>query len=240
MSSTKFELTAKIRTVTGKLACKRLRLKEQSIPAVIYGGKQPNSLIYLDHNQVLKGSDQEQFYSQILTLIVDGVPQKVLLKDLQRHPFKPKILHLDFQRVTETDLVTLRVPLHFTGADRCPGVKAGGIINHHCNTVEIRCQAQFLPEFIEVDLTNIELGQIVHLSNLKLAEHVEIPGLIPGSRSDIPVVSVQLIKATAEPQVSAEAAATSDKESGAKEPAKDSGKTAGASPKAAGSSKTTK
>ena len=238
MSATKFELIANTRTITGKLACRRLRIKSNQIPAIVYGGKEVNSLIALDHNQVIKVSEHENFYSQILNLTIDGHKQKVVLKDLQRHPFKPKILHLDFQRVKETDVLTMQVPLHFVGVDKCPGVKLGGLINHHTNNIEVRCQAKFLPEFIEVDLSTLELGQIIHLSNLKLPESVEIPALTQG-KLDAPVVSVQLLKAVVEvePTVTADAAATSTEEKDTKDP-KDKTKAASATTKpASGGSK---
>ncbi len=234
MSATKFELIANKRTVTGKLASRRLRLKENLIPAIVYGGTEVNSLISLNHNQVLQVAEHENFYSQILNLTIDGHKQKVVLKDLQRHPFKPKILHLDFQRVKETDVLTMQVPLHFVGADRCPGIKLGGLINHHANAIEVRCQAKYLPEFLEVDLSNLELGQIVHLSNLKLPEHVEIPALTQG-KIDAPVASVQLLKAKAEVEVVDTGVATTDAD--AKDP-KDKNKAATVAPaKATGNPK---
>lgn len=209
MSASKFELIANTRTITGKLACRRLRTKDNQIPAIVYGGEEVNSLISLSHNQILQVAEHENFYSQILSLSIDGHKQKVVLKDLQRHPFKPKILHLDFQRVKETDVLTMQVPLHFVGVEKCPGVKLGGLINHHTNVIEIRCQARFLPEFIEVDLSNLELAQIIHLSDLKLPENIEIPALTQG-KLDAPVVSVQILKAAVEVASTAVAATTTE------------------------------
>ena len=235
MSATKFELIANTRAITGKLACRRLRIKENQIPAIVYGGKEANSLISLNHNHVLQAAEHENFYSQILNLSIDGHKQKVVLKDLQRHPFKPKIVHLDFQRVKETDVLTMQVPLHFIGVEKCPGVKLGGLINHHTNVIEVRCQARFLPEFIEVDLSNLELTQIIHLSDLKLPEHVEIPALTQG-KSDAPVVSVQLLKATVEVEPTAAVAATATEDKDAKD-SKDKAKAAPVAQKPAGGAK---
>lgn len=237
MSSTKFELIAYTREVHGKLACKKLRIIQNQIPAVIYGGHEANSLIALDHNQILQASFHENFYSQILHLNINNTVQKVLLKDLQRHPFKPKILHLDFQRIKETDIVHMQVPLHFIGIDKCPGVKSGGLINHHANTVEVRCEARHLPEFIEVDLSELNLGQSIHLSNLKLPEFVKIFALYQG-KLDAPVVSVQIKKEVAETQETAITGSTAAdkevKEKDNKDKAKASAtSTAGSNPKAA-------
>ncbi|MGD0465721.1 MAG: 50S ribosomal protein L25/general stress protein Ctc [Gammaproteobacteria bacterium] len=199
MTVARFELTATKRVATGKLASRRMRLKQNQVPAVLYGGKEASLSIHLDHNKLLQVSAHEKFYSQILTLTIDGHKQKAVLKDLQRHPFKPKILHLDFQRVKETDVLTMQVPLHFIGLEKCPGVKLGGVVSHNANYVEVRCQAQFLPEFIEVDLSLLELGQIIHLSDLKLPNSVEIPALIAYQKGgdkglNAPIASVQIIK----------------------------------------------
>ena len=124
--------------------------------------------------------------------MIQDKPQQVLLKDLQRHPYKAALLHMDFQRVQDTDVVTMRIPIHFINEDVCPGVKSGGIINHHAIDVEIRCQAGQLPEFIEVDLQNVEVDQAIHLSELTLPNGIEIPALNQGKDHDAPVVSVHL------------------------------------------------
>ena len=219
MSVASFELTATKRVATGKLANRRLRLKQNQVPAVLYGGKEANLSINLDHNKLLQVTAHEKFYSQILTLIIDGHKQKAVLKDLQRHPFKPKILHLDFQRVKETDVITMQVPLHFMGIDKCPGVKFGGVVSHNANYVEVRCQAKFLPEFIEVDLSSLELGQIIHLSDLKLPDSIEIPALMAYQKGgdkalNAPIASVQLIKEVVveEPVAAAAVVATEEKD----------------------------
>ena len=224
MSVASFELIATKRVSTGKSASRRLRQEQDQVPAILYGGKEDNLAINLDHNKLLRVTVYDKFYSQILILNIEGKKQKAILKDLQRHPFKPKILHLDFQRVKETDVITMHVPLHFIGTEKCPGVKLGGIVSHHANDVEVRCQAQFLPEFIEVDLSNLELGQVIHLSDLKLPHSVEIPALhrATDKGQSVPIVSVHIVKeevitdTTATPE-SAAATPDSSKDGAAKE-----------------------
>jgi large subunit ribosomal protein L25 len=246
MSANKFELIANNRATKGKLACRRLRTIENQIPAIIYGGQESNLSIFLSHDKVIKMSEHENFYTKILHLIIDGLSQKVVLKDIQRHPFKPKILHLDFQRVKETDVLSMQVPLHFINSDKCPGVKLGGVVNHHANTVEVRCEARFLPEFLEIDLANLELGQIVHLSNLILPTKVEILALAQG-KPDSPVVSVQLPKAkaledsTATTMTEGQDSAAEDKKSKAKQSSSaQGGSSASAKSATASTAKTTK
>lgn len=224
MSVASFELVATKRLDTGKGVSRRLRQEKDQVPAILYGGKENNLAIKLDHSKLLRATEYEKFYSQILILNIEGQKQKAILKDLQRHPFKPKILHLDFQRVKETDIITMQVPLHFIGVEKCPGVKLGGIVSHHANDVEVKCQAQFLPEFIEVDLSELELGHVIHLSDLKLPNNVDIPALhktIDKGQS-VPIVSVHVVKeeVIAETVATTEGASTatdSGKEAAAKE-----------------------
>ncbi len=184
-----FEINAKVRTDIGKGASRRMR-HAGLIPAIIYGaGKDPVSLS-LFHNEIAKNLTHESFYSHILTINIDGKSEKAVLKDLQRHPYKPSILHLDLQRVSDTDKLSLRVPLHFINEDNCVGVKqGGGKISHQMTDVEISCLPKDLPEFIEVDLANVKAGEIVHLSNLTIPENVELASLTHG---DLPVASVNL------------------------------------------------
>jgi large subunit ribosomal protein L25 len=184
-----FEINATVRTDIGKGASRRMR-HAGLIPAIIYGaGKDPVSLS-LFHNEIAKNLIHESFYSHILTVNIDGKSEKAVLKDLQRHPYKPSILHLDLQRVSDTDKISLRVPLHFINEDNCVGVKqGGGKISHQMTEVEISCLPKDLPEFIEVDLVNVKAGEIVHLSSLTLPENVELVSLTHG---DLPVASVNL------------------------------------------------
>jgi large subunit ribosomal protein L25 len=190
-----FEINAKVRTDIGKGASRRMR-HAGIIPAIIYGaGKDPVSLS-LSHNEINNNLSNESFYSHILTVNIDGKSEKAVLKDLQRHPYKPSILHLDLQRVSDTEKLSLRVPLHFINEDNCVGVKQdGGKISHQMTEVEISCLPKDLPEFIEVDLANVKAGEIVHLSSLTLPENVELVSLAHG---DLPVASVNLPRGTQE------------------------------------------
>jgi len=184
-----FEINAKVRTDIGKGASRRMR-HAGVIPAIIYGaGKDPVSLS-LSHNEITNSLNNESFYSHILTINIDGKSEKAVLKDLQRHPYKPSILHLDLQRVSDTEKLSLRVPLHFINEDNCVGVKQdGGKISHQMTEVEISCLPKDLPEFIEVDLGNVKTGEIVHLSSLTIPENVDLVSLAHG---DLPVASVNL------------------------------------------------
>ena len=190
-----FEINAKVRTDIGKGASRRMR-HAGIIPAIIYGaGKDPVSLS-LSHNEINKNLSNESFYSHILTVNIDGKSEQAVLKDLQRHPYKPSILHLDLQRVSDTEKLSLRVPLHFINEDNCVGVKQdGGKISHQMTEVEISCLPKDLPEFIEVDLANVKTSEIVHLSSLTLPENVELVSLAHG---DLPVASVNLPRGTQE------------------------------------------
>ncbi len=191
-----FELIAQRRTELGTGANRRLR-RANLVPAVLYGAnKEPISLT-LSHNELQKHLQQEAFYSHILTLKIDEQPEKVVLKALQRHPYRLSILHVDFQRVSETQTLYKTIPLHFINEDKCIGVKqGGGVISHHLAEVEIRCLPKDLPEFIAIDLSEINLNQVIHLSNLALPAGVEIVALLAGAEHDLPVVSVHLPRGT--------------------------------------------
>lgn len=198
-----YELEAQARQDKGKGASRRLRRAEQ-VPAILYGaGKEAASLL-LDHNKVLVALQNEGFYTRILTLKVDGEAEKVILKDLQRHPFKPRILHMDFLRVRADEKLKMHVPLHFTGAELAPGVKEGGLLSHLLSDVEISCLPANLPEFIEVDVSNLGMDQLLHLSELKLPEGVEIVALSHGR--DLPVANVHMPRAEVEEPVPTAAA----------------------------------
>ena len=177
MSAAIFELDAIERHEQGTGASRRLRRIDNRVPAIIYGGTTAPTNVSLCHLKVLQALSHESFYSHILTLNVDGKKQKVVLKDLQRHPYKKQILHMDFQRVSDKEKITMHVPLHFINEDKCPGAKEGGLISHQMIDVEVRCPAAKLPEFIEVDLGSLELDHSIHLSDLNLPAGVEIPAL---------------------------------------------------------------
>lgn len=188
------EIPAESRKDDGRGASRRLRTSGK-VPAIIYGGSSAPANIQLVHNDAWLASQHEWFYSAILDLKLDGKVQKVLLRDLQRHPFKQQLLHLDFQRVDENKAIRIRVPLHFLNQEKSPaGKKAGVLISHGLNDVEISCLPKDLPEYIEVDLAGLDVGGIVHLSELKLPNGVEIPELRLGKEHDVAVVTAQEVK----------------------------------------------
>lgn len=185
-----YELEATLRDDQGKGASRRLRRKQDQFPAIIYGGHEAPVQIQLDQKKMLHALSHEGFYSHILTLDVQGKKQKVILKALQRHHYKKSILHADFLRVKATDKIHMRIPLHFINAETCPGAKEGGVINHQAIDVEVRCQANKLPEFIEVDLSNLALDESIHLSQLHVDSDIELVALAHGN--DASVVSVHM------------------------------------------------
>ena len=201
-----FQLDAEPRTDMGKGASRRLR-RAGKVPGILYGGKKDPAPVTFPHKDVAKSLEHEAFYSHILTVKIGGKSEKAVLKDLQRHPFKPIIMHLDLQRVTATDKIRVHVPLHFIGEDVAPGVKLrSGIVTHLMKHVDVTCLAKNLPEFIEVDVSPLDVGDSVHLSDLKLPTGVEIPGLVADSEHDLPVVTIVIPRAALETE-EAEAAA---------------------------------
>lgn len=171
--SVDFDVIALPREAVGKGASRRLRRSGQ-VPAIIYGGHQEPEMISVAHNELLKHLEHEAFYSHVLNLRLGDGTTSVVLKDLQRHPAKPFILHVDFMRVTQGEKLRMMVPLHFVNEAKCKGVKAGGQVSHSLTEVEVICLPKHLPEFIEVDMTEMEVGAILHLSELSLPEGVEL------------------------------------------------------------------
>jgi large subunit ribosomal protein L25 len=202
MSKVDFVVTAEARSDMGKGASRRLR-REGKIPGVIYGAHKEAVSVLLDHNEMMNHLKHEAFYSHILTINLGGKTEQAVLKDLQRHPAKPILLHADFQRVSASEKLRMNVPLHFVGGDVAPGVKiGGGSIAHAMAEVEITCLPKNLPEFIEVDLSGMELGQTIHLSDLKVAKGVELVALAHGS--DLPVAVLNAPRGAAEEAAAAE------------------------------------
>ncbi len=198
--STAFELTAETRQDMGKGASRRLRRLGDKVPAIMYGGGEEPVNLSFQHNQLRKALENQAFYSHILTIHVNGNKQQAVLKALQRHPFKPRILHLDLLRITGKEKIQMNVPLHFIGADVAPGVKLdSGIVSHLLSNVEVRCLPANLPEYIEVDISQLKLDETLHLSDLKLPEGVELVALIQGvdTEHNLSVVSVHLPRAAA-------------------------------------------
>jgi len=214
--SVDFNIATEIRKDVGKGASRRLR-HANKVPGILYGAHKDAVNIMMDHDEILHHLEHEAFYSHILSVTVDGSEEKAVLKDVQRHPSKPKILHVDFQRISETEKIHMHVPLHFINGDVAPGVKiGGGMISHLMSSVDIACLAKNLPEYLEVDLVNMQVGDSLHLSDIKLPEGVEIPALMQGEDHDLPVVSLHVKKGGEEAEETAapEAAAAAAPEAG--------------------------
>jgi len=190
-----FTLQAQVRADKGKGASRRLRRLNDQVPAILYGDDKEPAMLSVPHKDLMKCLDAEAFYSSIITLEIDGQPHKVLLRDLQRHPAAPRVLHADFQRVSGTKKMHMRVPLHFINEDSCVGVKQqGGAISHSMTELDVSCLAADLPGYIEVDLAAVEVGQIIHISDLKLPKGVDSVDLLKGADHDLPVVAVNAVK----------------------------------------------
>ena len=189
-----FNLDAEVRTDLGKGASRRLRHADK-VPAILYGAEKEPVALTLDHSKILQAQEFEAFYSHVLTLNVGGEKVEALVKDMQRHPFKPKVMHLDFLRVDATHVVTTHVPVHFINEDSAESIKMqGGHPEHHINDIEVSCLPAHLPEFIEVDLNDVALGQTLHLSDVKLPEGVASVELAKGEGHDVAVVTVKAAK----------------------------------------------
>jgi large subunit ribosomal protein L25 len=189
--ATAFELNAKTRTEHGKAYSRRLRRFESALPAVVYGAGQDPASITIDQNELRTLLNNEGAYSQVLTLSIDSKAEHVIIKELQRHPWRQEILHIDFLRIKAGEKMTMNVPLHFLNEEECVGVKAGGTISHLMTTVEVSCLPTALPEAIEVDIANLELGQILHLSDIALPKGVEFVHAVNAEHNE-GIVSVHL------------------------------------------------
>lgn len=199
-----FEVEASIRSDKGKGASRRLR-REKKVPGIVYGGGEAAVSLTIEHNKMAKSLENEAFYSRILTLKTDDKSERVILKDIQRHPFKARLLHIDFQRVKADEKLTMNVPIHFIGAEKSPGVKEGGLVSHLMSDVEITCLPDDLPEFIAIDLTEMTLNETKHMSDLKLPKGVEIVGL--SEENDQAIVSIHMPREEEEIPVEAPVAA---------------------------------
>ena len=210
-----FELNAEPRTDTGKGASRRLR-HAGKIPAIMYGGNKDPEALTLNHNEVIRNLEHEAFYSHILTIKVGGSETRAVLRDLQRHPSKPFVQHMDLQRVSETEKIRMHVPLHFLGEEVAPGVKAGGMVSHEIIEVEVECLPKDLPEYIEVDISGMGVGDSLHLSDLAIPGGVDLLELARGEGHDLGVVSIHAKRGTEEVEEEAapEAAAEGGEEAG--------------------------
>jgi large subunit ribosomal protein L25 len=190
--SNEFELNAKARTDLGKGASRRLRRLADLVPAVIYGAGKPAASITIPHKDITKAVSNEAFFSHIITLDVDGSKEQVVIKDLQRHPAKPRIMHADFLRVSAKQVIHVKVLVHFLNEDKCKGVKmGGGSIIKSLTEIEVVCLPKDLPEYLEVDMTDVGVGETIHISNISFPKGVTSVELAHGADSDNAVVTVQ-------------------------------------------------
>lgn len=206
-----FALVAEIREDQGKGASRRLR-RIGKVPAIIYGaGRAPRSLSF-EHNKVIKQLENESFFSSILNIKVGSKSQAAIVKDIQRHPSTNRVMHIDLQRIVEDEKIKMHVPIHFLNVEEAVGVKqGGGSVSQLRNEVEVTCLPKDLPEYFEIDIADLDLDEMLHFSNLKLPEGVEIPELSLGPEHDQAIVSIHVIKVAAvvvdEEEVDGEAAA---------------------------------
>ena len=216
-----FVLNAEERSDVGKGSSRRLRRLVDHIPAIIYGGRKKPQSITLEHKELHRALENEAFYSHIITINVGDKSEDVILKDLQRHPAKDKVMHADFFRVSKNKKLVVKAPLHFINEDTCPGVKLeGGIVSHTVTEVEISCLPANLPEYVEVDMAEAKVGDIIHLSDLTLPEGVESVALSHGADHDLPVVSIHAPKVVSDEEEAEAApaeAASEEKEEGSED-----------------------
>jgi large subunit ribosomal protein L25 len=171
------EINAVKRGAQGTGASRRLR-RTGRVPGIVYGGGKDAQSVDLDHKELYFGLKNEAFHSTVLSLNLEGAKESVLLRDFQMHPYKQLVLHVDFQRVDASHKVHVKIPLHFINAETAPGVKqAGGVVSHIYTEVDVACLPADLPEFIEVDLSELASGHSLHMSHLKLPKGVELVGL---------------------------------------------------------------
>ena len=198
----KIEISADKRTLQGKGASRRLR-GSGKVPAVIYGGDQEAQSIEMDHNDLYHKLKLEAFHASVLTLDVAGKKEPVLLRDIQMHPYKQQVLHVDFQRVDKNKKIHMKVPLHFINAEVAPGVKtSGGIVSHILTEVDISCLPDDLPEFISVDLAELTAGHTLHLSDLVMPKGVETVALSKGE--NLPVATIVIPRSVLSEEAGAE------------------------------------
>ncbi|WP_461482991.1 50S ribosomal protein L25/general stress protein Ctc [Porticoccus sp.] len=213
-----FKLNAMVRNDMGKGASRRLRREANLVPAIIYGGKNAPENISIASNELEHALQNEAFYSHIITISVDGNDQDVILKDLQRHPSKTVVIHADFLRVSKTQKLHTKVPLHYINEDICVGVKmGGGIISHNMTELDISCLPADLPEYIEVDVSAVDIGGVLHISDIALPSGVESVELSHGAEHDQPIFTINKPKAAVEETTDEEPADKGDNEEASEE-----------------------
>ena len=199
MSNEEFELTCSVRTDLGKGASRRLRRLNDEIPAVLYGGSKKPVSLTIAHKHIAKAIENEAFFAHIITLNIADKKEQAVIKALQRHPAKPRVMHADFLRVSAKQAIVIQVPIHFLNEEKCVGVKTGGgSIIKTLNEIEVSCLPKDLPEYLEVDMLDVDIGDSVHLSDIALPKGVTSIALSHGADSDFAVASVQAPKAIIE------------------------------------------
>jgi len=190
----KFNLVADIREDSGKGASRRLR-REDKVPAIIYGAGRPPRALVFDHNKVMQQLENESFYSSVLNIKVGDKSQAAIVKDMQRHPSLPRVMHIDLQRIVEDEVIRMNVPIHFIGEEVAVGVKeGGGKVQRMRTDVEVVCLPRDLPEYLELDISALELDAMMYMSDIVLPEGVEIPELAQEVEQTQPIVSIHIIK----------------------------------------------
>jgi large subunit ribosomal protein L25 len=203
--SDQFELHAEVREDMGKGSSRRLRRLAGQIPAIIYGGDKDPQPLTLVRKDLEKALENEAFYSHVLTINVGKEKQKAILKDLQRHPARDSVMHADFLRVNENKPIKLHVPIHFINEDIAFGVKTeGGIVQHQETDIEVQCLPKDIPEYIEVDMLEVKIGEIIHLSDVTVPEGVVSVALALGEDHDLAVASIIAPKGSSEDEDAAE------------------------------------
>jgi large subunit ribosomal protein L25 len=205
-------LNSELREVVGKGASRRLRRLENLVPAIVYGGKTGGNArkpvnVTLKANELKKALENEAYYSSMITLNIGDKAEQVVLKDMQRHPARDHVMHMDFLRVTKSTILKSHLPVHFINEDICPAVKVGGAkVNHQMTSIDVICAAGDLPQFIEVDLAEAEVGTIIHLSDINFPKGVQSLALSHGADHDTAVASLFQPKGMADDEDSEAAA----------------------------------
>tara|TARA_B100001559_G_scaffold295457_1_gene277873 strand:+ start:1232 stop:1969 length:738 start_codon:yes stop_codon:yes gene_type:complete len=214
--SEEFNLIAEMRDDQGKGASRRLR-RQGMVPAVIYGaGRDPRNLMF-DHNKVLRQLEDPSFYSSILNVKVGEKSRAAIVKDIQRHPSKKQIIHIDLQRIVEDEQIKMQIPIHYLGEEDAVGVKiGGGTVTKIMTELEISCLPKDLPEFLEVDISELELDQMLNVSDISLPEGVEISDII--KEQDQAIVSIQEIKEIIEEEIEDEDSESDGESEGSDQP----------------------
>ena len=218
--SANFIVEAEVRTGSGTAASRRARRAGQ-VPVVVYGGGEDEQYLLVDHNKITHQLEVEAFHSALVQIQIEGDLQRAVLRDVQMHPYKQQIMHLDFQRVSRKDTITMTVPLHFKGEETCPGVKVeSGVMTHNMTSVDVTCLGVNLPEYVEVDVSELSIGDAVHLSQITMPKDVNLSASYSEDDLARPVASVLALKgpsaaALEEEAAAAEAAAAAAPEGGA-------------------------